>query len=181
MKWYGFVLIFIVVSLFCDFVYMARINHVSQAFSKIEELDLPTEELALYGQEKSLALSAKSLPKEPSVLFFFASWCRPCLIESPVIAKLAERKDAPFIGIAVRDAPERLESFLQKYKNPYQLIALDPDMKWSKTMRADKIPTAFILNAKGKAVAKINGNITEEFYFKTILPFIQELKNEKPL
>lgn len=61
------------------------------------------------------------------------------------------------------------------------MIALDPEIAWTKQMNANKLPTAFIVNAKGEVVAQIKGLMTEEFYLQTVLPFLQELKNEKPL
>lgn len=181
MKWYGFVLIFLAATFFCDIIYTFRLLVFSETSLSVTDISLPDKELPILNRPNDAVLSARTMPKQPLVLFFLASWCRPCRLEAPSIMKLSERHDVPFIGIAVRDKEENLQRFLEQNGNPYSYIALDTDMVWTKAMNADKLPTAFVINAQGKAVAKINGIITDEFYFKTLLPFLQELKNEKPL
>lgn len=176
MRWYGFVLIFFVAFIFCDLLYMVRVNYTTESDLIVKNFPLPEEKLEILDRPKERTLSAETMPKQPLILFFFASWCRPCIMEAPVISKLAERRDVPFIGIAVRDNPEKLRSFLKKANNPYQFVALDPKTEWTTAMHANLLPTAFILNNEGKVVAKIDGILTEEFYFKTVLPFLQELK-----
>ena len=103
------------------------------------------------------------------------------MIEIPTLVKLSARNDVPFIGVAVRDKTENIINFLKKTGDPFQMIALDPNVEWTRQINASKLPTAFIVNAKNEVVAQIKGLITEEFYLQTILPFLQELKNEKPL
>ncbi|MBR1777715.1 MAG: redoxin family protein [Alphaproteobacteria bacterium] len=180
MRWYGFVLIFFVTVSFCNFLYTVRLSYTAKNALIVKNFPLPEGSLEILDRPEKL-LSAETMPKQPLLLFFLASWCRPCLMEAPVIAKLAKRRDVPFIGIAVRDNPEKLRQFLKKTNNPYQFVALDPKTEWTAAMRADRLPTAFVLNKKGEVAAEINGFLTEDFYFQTILPFLQELENEKPL
>ncbi len=179
MRWYGFILIFFAATIFCNLLYDVRLSYTSESAFIVKKSSLPEGKLQILGEPED-TLSAETMPKQPSLLFFFASWCRPCLAEAPVVAKLSERRDVPFIGIAVRDSVKKLKAFLEKEKNPYQIVALDPDMKWTAAMQANFLPTAFVLNKKGEVAAKIKGIMTEEFYFKTVLPFLQELKNETP-
>lgn len=181
MKWYGFFLIFMAVSLFSNFMYTVRLDFTSKNTLVKSALPLPEEELRLLDRPEDRVLSARTMPKQPLILFFFASWCRSCKIEMPTLVKLADRRDVPFIGVAVRDKPEKIKELMKKTGNPFQMTALDPDVIWSTRLNADKLPTAFVVNAKGEVAAKINGFMTEEFYLQTVLPFLRELKNEKPL
>ncbi len=182
MKWYGFLLIFLASFVFCNFMYTVRLDFTSQNALVQQKFPLPdTVRLQLLDRPEGTFLSAKTMPQQPLILFFFASWCRPCLMEIPTIAKLSKRNDVPFIGIAVRDKIDDLRTLLKKAGDPFQMVGLDPDMEWSKQMNADKLPVAYILNSDREVVAKIKGLMTEEFYFNTILPFLSELKNEKPL
>lgn len=177
MRWYGFALIFLVSVVFCNLLFAIRFEESGTIFT-VKNFSLPEGALKTMENSDQVELSVETMPKQPLILFFFASWCRPCQFEAPTIAKLSERHDVPFIGIAVRDDPAKLETFLKKTNNPYQLVALDPKMEWSTAMHAEKLPTAFILNAKSEVVAKINGILTEDIYFQQILPFIRELKND---
>ena len=176
MRWYGFIVIFFAATIFCNLMYNVRLSYTGGNALVVKNAPLPEGTLQILDRPEGTVLSAETMPKQPLLLFFFASWCRPCRMEAPVIAKLSERHDVPFLGIAVRDSVEKLKIFLEKEKNPYQFVALDPDMQWTSVMRADHLPTAFVLNAKGEVAAKINGVMTEEFYLKTVLPFLQELK-----
>ncbi len=181
MKWYGFFLIFLTSFVFCNFMYTVRLDYTTQNALIKHRFPLPQGQLKLMDRPKEKFLSAETIPPQPLILFFFASWCRPCMIEMPTLTKLAKRNDVPFIGIAVRDTHEKIKTLLEKTGDPFVMIGLDPDTNWTQQMHADKLPTAFILNSKKEVVAKIKGLITEEFYLNTVLPFLQELKNEKPL
>jgi len=174
MRWYGFIIIFLVSTVFSNLLLTTRFDAPENIFV-LKNLSLPEGELKVFDRPGTF-LSAETMPKQPLILFFFASWCRPCYFEAPIIAKLSKRHDVPFIGIAVRDTPEKLEKFLEKTDNPFLFVALDPKTEWTAAMHADKLPTAFILNSKREVVAKINGILTEDFYFQKILPFIRELK-----
>ena len=178
MRWYGFVLIFIICSFFCNLLYIARLSYLNQEPMIVKTVPLPQSELKILDAPEKSPLSAKTMPKQPLLLFFFASWCRPCRMEMPDIVKLSERHDVPFIGVAVRDTPKNIRTLLKKEGNPYQYVALDPEMKWAEKLNAIRLPTAFVLNCKGEIVAQINTFVTEDFYLKTLLPFLQELKNE---
>ena len=180
MRWYGFLAIFLITVVFSNFLYTVRLRYTQENAFIERNFPLPDTSLKILNRPGTV-LSAETMPKQPLILFFFASWCRPCLYEMPIIKKLSERKDVPFIGIAVRDDPEKLREFLDKYANPFLYVALDPETDWTKTMYANTLPTAFILNHDGEVAAKINHIITEDFYFKTILPFLQELKNAESL
>ena len=181
MKWYGFLLIFLAASVFSNFMYTVRLNFTFENTLVKNTFPLPEGRLQLLDRPENRVLSAQTMPKQPLILFFFASWCRPCMVELPTLVKLSARRDVPFIGIAARDKPEKIKDLLKKTGDPFQMIALDPEITWTKQMNADKLPTAFIVNARGEVVARIKGLMTEEFYLQTVLPFLQELKNEKPL
>lgn len=178
MKWYGLVVLFAATMVFNSFLYTVRLDYAGTDAIVARDFRLPDDALPVWngGEEK---LTAQSLPDEPSLLFFFASWCRSCQAELPVIVKLAKRKDVPFVGIAVRDKSERLERLFKKNGAPYRVVGLDDGNVWSQKTGAVRLPTTFILNAKHDVVAKINGAMTEELYMRAILPLLRSLKDEK--
>ncbi len=181
MKWYGFLLIFLATLLFSNFLYTVRLDFTTENMLIKHSFALPEGQLQLLDRPAESVFSVQTMPKQPLILFFFASWCRPCRIELPTLVKLSARHDVPFIGIAVHDKPEEIRTLLKNTGNPFQMIALDPEIIWAKPMNAGKLPTAFIIDANGAVAARIKGLMTEEFYLQTVVPFLQELKNEKPL
>lgn len=179
MKWYGFPAVFLVSVLFCDMLYSVRMDFTTKNALIPEVAEFPSGELPLMG--RNTVLSAQTVPKQPAVLFFFASWCRPCVLEMPAVVEASQRHDVPFIGVAVRDTPEKIEKLFGTLGNPYQMVALDKEMNWAKQLDADSLPVAFVLDGRGKIAARIKGFMTRDFYMNTLLPYLQGLKNEKPL
>ena len=167
MRWYGFLVIFLASVLFCDLLYSVRMDFTTKNALIPETADFPSGELPLMGRD--------------AVLFFFASWCRPCVLELPAVVEASRRHDAPFIGVAVRDAPEKIEKLFEQLGNPYQMVALDKEMNWAKQLDADSLPVAFVLDGRGRIAARIKGFMTREFYMNTLLPYLRGLKNETPL
>ena len=179
MKWYGFLVIFLASVLFCDLLYSVRMDFTTKNALIPETAEFPSGELPLMG--RNTVLSAQTVPKQPAVLFFFASWCRPCVLELPAVVEASQRHDVPFIGVAVRDAPEKIEKLFEQLGNPYQMVALDKEMNWAKQLDADSLPVAFVLDGRGRIAARIKGFMTREFYMNTLLPYLRGLKNETPL
>lgn len=170
MRIYGFAVLFVLTLILSNLLNAVRLDFSTETSVVPRTLDIPQTALPLYGEKGTL-----SLPDRPVMIVFFASWCKPCLLELPVLAELAKRKDIPFVGIAVRDTPKQLDKLFKKTGNPFDIVALDTDSEWTKALRAWRIPRVYLTNGKGAAVYEISGVLTEEFYRRTLLPLIREL------
>src|SRR3546814_3381232 len=60
------------------------------------------------------------------LLNVFASWCIPCIAESPQLMRL-KAMGVPIEGVAVRDTPENTDIFLRRYGNPFVAVGDDRD------------------------------------------------------
>lgn len=174
MKIYGFILLFLLTAVLTNFMSLVRLNFSAESSVISRDMPVPQTPLKLYGADGFL-----ELPDKPAMIVFFGSWCKPCLLELPVLAELAKRKDLPFIGIALRDKPEKIKKLFEKVPNPFDAIALDDGSDWARDLRALTIPSAFITNGKGLIVYEISGVLTPEFYMQNLLGRIQELTDEK--
>ena len=58
------------------------------------------------------------------VINFFASWCKPCLAEHPLLMEL-QSKGIKIIGINFRDDKDNFISWIEKHGNPFEYIILD--------------------------------------------------------
>jgi len=109
------------------------------------------------------------------VVNFWATWCVPCLREVPDLLKLEsefESRGVKLIGVAVDDpAPGavQVEQFRRKYFPAFLTYArTGPEMDelasvidptWNEV-----VPTTYIIDRRGKAVARIQGKKSlEEF------------------
>jgi len=106
----------------------------------------------------------------PRVLNVFASWCGPCIDEAPQLMALA-RQGMPIDAVAIRDRPEEVARFLQRWGDPYRNIGLDADSSLQLTMGSRGVPETFIIDGRGTIryhkVGPINRNdiatIADEF------------------
>jgi thiol-disulfide isomerase/thioredoxin len=105
---------------------------------------------------------------EVLVVNFWATWCVPCLREVPDLLKLESEfgsRGVKLIGVAVDDpAPQaaQVEQFRRKYFPAFLTYArVGPEMDelasvidpaWNEV-----VPTTYIIDRRGKAVARIQG------------------------
>jgi cytochrome c biogenesis protein CcmG/thiol:disulfide interchange protein DsbE len=93
------------------------------------------------------------------VLNFWASWCPPCLEETPSLSDFAKRyadKGVVVLGVSVDKDEKQYRAFLQQYR-PAFLTSRDPEAKINADYGTFKYPETYIIDAKGKVVQKIVG------------------------
>ena len=89
------------------------------------------------------------------VLNFWASWCGPCVDETPSLSKLAQdyaSKGVVVLGVSVDKDPQAYRRFLQKY-SPAFLTARE--LKIHEDYGTFMYPETYIIDAKGRVVLKI--------------------------
>jgi cytochrome c biogenesis protein CcmG/thiol:disulfide interchange protein DsbE len=84
----------------------------------------------------------------PHLLNIFASWCVPCAAEAPQLAAL-ERQGAPIVAVAIRDRPEDLEAFFQRYGNPFSRVGKDDLSRVQFLIGSSGVPETFVVDGKG--------------------------------
>ena len=58
------------------------------------------------------------------IVNFFASWCKPCLAEHPLLMEM-KKKGIPIIGINFRDDEDNFKKWINEYGNPFEYILKD--------------------------------------------------------
>ena len=58
------------------------------------------------------------------IVNFFASWCKPCLAEHPLLMEM-KRKGVKIIGINFRDDEENFKEWINENGNPFEYILRD--------------------------------------------------------
>lgn len=94
------------------------------------------------------ASRANFIGGEPKLLNVWASWCLPCIAEAPQLEALKEQ-GVEIIGIAIRDKPEDVAVFLERYGNPYTRIGADDISSLQIEMGAAGVPETFVIDAEG--------------------------------
>lgn len=84
----------------------------------------------------------------PRLVNIFASWCVPCAAEVEQLKRLRARGVA-IDGIAIRDTPADLATFLKRNGDPYRAIGNDAESRSMIALGASGVPESFIVDARG--------------------------------
>ena len=98
---------------------------------------------------------------KPRLLNFFASWCVPCAVEAPQLARLAAA-GAEVNGIALRDHRPELAAFLARNGNPYSRIGADDVSAVQLGIGSSGVPETFVIDGKGVIRYQHIGDIRPE-------------------
>lgn len=120
-------------------------------------------------------LAFSSLKGKIVLLNFWATWCPPCREEMPSIEKLWNRlKAEPFTVLAVSTGEARatVAKFIaaEKYSFP---VFLDPAGSLGAAFNARSIPTTYLLDKEGRAIAGRVGGL--DYDDPAVVGLIEEL------
>ena len=109
------------------------------------------------------------------VLNFWATWCPPCVEETPSLEKFAEQMRAAgieVIGVSVDQDPHAIEKFVADYHLTYP-IARDPQQTLAHQYGTFKFPETYIIDRRGRLAEKIISNL--DWQDPRIIEFVKEL------
>lgn len=98
---------------------------------------------------------------KPKLLNIWASWCLPCIAEAPQLEAL-QKQGVEIIGIAIRDKPADVASFLAKHGNPYLRIGSDRISEVQLAIGSSGVPETFVIDSKGVIRHQHIGDIRPE-------------------
>ena len=114
-----------------------------------------------------------------TLINFMASWCVPCGLEMPELAKLAKQYPGLHIeAVAWNDDPLRLEDWLKENKSPFSKVWLDSSGDSAIALGIRGIPESFIIDAQGKVRYRLEGPLTPGITRNTIGPLVTQLLSE---
>ncbi|HXE30890.1 MAG TPA: TlpA disulfide reductase family protein [Terriglobales bacterium] len=103
------------------------------------------------------AVSLASYRGRVVVLNFWASWCPPCIQETPTLNAMAERFPQGrlvVLGVSIDQDPVAYQNFLASYRIRYP-TARDPSAALMHRYGTEQIPETYIINAEGRMVRKL--------------------------
>jgi len=93
------------------------------------------------------------------IVNFFASWCKPCLAEHPLLMEL-HANGVKIVGINFRDDEENFVEWIDKHGNPFFHIIRD-DGTIAYQMGLIGVPETYFIN-NSRVVRKIQGPLFYE-------------------
>lgn len=133
---------------------------VTGADPRLVEISEQSSQL-LSGGEPAFEARLKSLRGLPVVANKWASWCAPCIAESPDLQKTVKKYGdrVAFLGVNVADSNAKAKPFLRKFPQAYPSY-LDPNLKIAKQFPpAGSPPVTNIYDVDGKLVHSEVGQI----------------------
>lgn len=138
----------------------------------------PAFELPTLGDDDPVA--SAELAGRPYVLNVWASWCPGCRVEHELVTELAQRSEAPLIGLNWKDKPDDARRWLAQFGDPYDAIAVDESGRVGIDFGVYGAPETFIVDAEGTVRYKHIGPITDAALNGEILPLISRLLAAAP-
>ncbi|PHX61108.1 MAG: hypothetical protein CK552_02460 [Actinobacteria bacterium] len=120
----------------------------------------PVAGQTLSGAQLDLAKFAGSV----LVLNSWASWCAPCIEETPELLAASSStasSDVVFVGLNVKDDPTKARKFVEQLQIPYDSI-MDPDGARLATLPdvpPGALPSTLVIDRTGLVAARIIGPI----------------------
>lgn len=110
------------------------------------------------------------------LLNVWGSWCAACQVEHPLLNQWAERKLAPIVGLAWKDAPDASQAWLARLGNPYQLSVSDRNGKAAIDWGVYGAPETFVIDREGIIRDKHIGPLTQAVIEQRIAPLVARLQ-----
>jgi cytochrome c biogenesis protein CcmG/thiol:disulfide interchange protein DsbE len=110
----------------------------------------------------------------PVLVNFFWSQCIPCMQEADTLGAIAA-EGIPLWGIAVKDKPDSLTKFLNRFGNPFTRIADDRAGLVSIDWGVDGYPESFLIDRAGIVRWHLGGPLTDDNIRNDFRPALQAI------
>jgi thiol-disulfide isomerase/thioredoxin len=107
-------------------------------------------------------LSLTQYQGKPAIINFWASWCKPCQQETPLLASWYKQQHGHVVllGLDENDTTANATKFAQAKGVTYPL-AFDPQVTVPQHYNVDALPQTFFLNAQHRIVDHVIGALTK--------------------
>lgn len=113
------------------------------------------------------------LAGSPVVLNYWATWCRPCAMEHPVLIQAArayEPRGVEFLGVLYGDTEDKARDYLRRRGSAYPTL-LDPEQRTAIDYGVGGVPETFFISRDGTIVRKYSGPL----YMELMVEILEEL------
>ena len=138
----------------------------------------PPFELPLLGQPGK-KFSQKDMLGRVWIMNVWASWCPPCLVEHPVVTRIAQSGMAPVVGLNYKDQREDALPWLKRNGDPYLLNVHDLNGRIGIDYGVYGVPETYVIDRKGIIRYKHVGPLTPDVVQKKVEPLVKELSGAK--
>jgi cytochrome c biogenesis protein CcmG/thiol:disulfide interchange protein DsbE len=145
---------------------------VDEALAQGEREPAPELELPWLGREGTGSLA--DYRGRVVVLNFWASWCKPCKDESPLLESWHRRlrdRGGMVLGVDMLDVTADAQQFIADYKLTYPMLK-DKDGDGLERFGVVQYPETFVIDRRGRIAAVQRGPIDETFMETKVEPLL---------
>ena len=120
----------------------------------------PDFSLPLFSGAPQGAFNLRDYRGHVVVVNFWATWCPPCVAETPSLEKFAEQVrplGVAVVGVSVNQSAADIQQFAAQYHLTF-IMARDPLQALSHRYGTYQFPETYILDRKGRLASKIISN-----------------------
>lgn len=140
-------------------------------------IDKPAPAFALPSlQDPARVMNNAHMQGQVWVLNVWASWCRACREEHPVLMDFARQKLVPVYGLNYKDQRADAQAWLDQHGNPYADSLVDEAGRVGMDFGVYGVPETFVIDKAGRVRMKHVGPVTPQVLQEQILPLLQRLK-----
>ena len=146
---------------------------VDEALARGERSPAPALELPKLGGTGSASLA--DYRGQIVVLNFWASWCKPCKDESPLLQRWHRRmhgRGGTVLGVDMMDVTDQAEEFIDEYDLTYPMLK-DKDGKGVEQFGVAQYPETFVIDRQGRIAAVARGPVDEQFMQRSVAPLLE--------
>lgn len=106
----------------------------------------------------------------------WATWCPPCRLEMPILAKYYNTHTAQgfmLLGIDAGDDASEVSKFIEDRKLPFPIL-LDPNNASMAAFHNDNLPSSYVIDRTGTVVLAWTGPINRDMLEKYVTPLLEQ-------
>ena len=117
----------------------------------------------IHGGDAGARIRLSNLSGQVVVLDFWASWCRACLQQIPILGRVATRNHEGVIvvGVNSNDSPDGARGLLARLNPPYASVE-DESGTVSDAYGVSGLPTLVVIDSTGRISAVRTGLVSED-------------------
>ena len=145
---------------------------VDEALARGEREPAPSLELPKLGGGGSASLA--DYRGQVVVLNFWASWCKPCKDESPLLERWHRRmrdRGGTVLGVDMLDVTGSAQEFIDEYDLTYPMLK-DKDGDGLERFGVVQYPETFVIDRQGRIAAVQRGPVDDDFMQRSVAPLL---------
>jgi cytochrome c biogenesis protein CcmG/thiol:disulfide interchange protein DsbE len=146
---------------------------VDEALARGERKAAPALELPRLGGGGRAALA--DYRGQVVVLNFWASWCKPCRDESPLLQRWHRRikaRGGTVLGVDILDVTGQAQEFIDEYRLTYPMLK-DKDGEGLEQFGVVAYPETFVIDRRGRIAAVQRGPVDDDFMETSVAPLLE--------